>query len=112
MKESEEYAAIGHRIRDAREAAHMTQAQLTPYLNVSPVELSRMESGKRKITILELQTLAPILNKTLTWLVSGDEGENRALRSTNRHIPPEAMKEIDEFIAYVWTKYNDKANGE
>lgn len=58
---------IGHRIQKARKEAHLTQTELSAILDVDygielgPVLISKIESGKRPLRDKEIQALCRIL---------------------------------------------------
>ena len=108
MTEQSVYVDIGERIRFARERAGLTQEQLGKYLGLAGSQVTRLEKGRRKVTIVELQVLASILNKSLTWLLTGETPANEQARPDRKPIPTEAQKEVEAFIAYIWDKYQTK----
>ena len=60
------YNITGHRIREAREKAHLTQKQLSIKLETMAVyvcrgSISRIENGVRIVSDYELQAIAQIL---------------------------------------------------
>lgn len=103
-------AEIGKRIRDAREAKGLTQEELGKYLSIVASQISLIEKGKRRVTAAELHQLSAILERSITWIVAGEEPPVGQLRSQNRHMPDEARKEIDDFLAYIWQKYGNQAS--
>lgn len=108
MTEGSVYRDIGERIRIARERAGMTQEQFGKFLGVSGPEVSRTEKGRRKVTIVELQVIASILDQSLLWLITGEKTTTEQPRPGRQPIPPEAQKEVETFIAYIWEKYHAK----
>ena len=66
-----EEAALGARIRDAREQSGMTQIQLAQRLGVEPNSLRAWESGTREPRANRLTTLAGMLDVTVPWLLDG-----------------------------------------
>lgn len=109
MTEESVYRDIGRRIRDAREAKGMTQDEVGRRLGLAGTLVTRIEKGSRKVTIIELQQLASLLEKSLAYFLTGEDApQPRSLRNSNRQIPPEAQQEIDNFLAYIWQKYAPK----
>jgi transcriptional regulator with XRE-family HTH domain len=105
MNEAAVYLDIGRRIRTAREAKGMTQEELARFLSVAATTITAIEKGRRKVTITELQSLASTLNKSLDWLLTGNDAPDPRTVPTQPHLPDEAKKEIDDFLAYIWQKY-------
>ena len=65
----------GERIREAREAAELSQEQLAARLQLLGLEItqksiSRIETGLRVIPDYELQFFASALNVTIPWLLA------------------------------------------
>ncbi len=62
-----EYAEIGKRVRLAREEAGLSQEELGKLLNCSGVTISTWETGKRRISLEDLHSLARVLGKPLAF---------------------------------------------
>ena len=68
-------AAVGARIRVAREAAHMSVSQLALRLGVEVASLEAWEAGQREPRANRLRTLGGVLGVSLAWLLEGrDDG--------------------------------------
>lgn len=66
-------ATIGERVRDARTAAGLTQAQLAERIGKKQQDVSLVESGAAKLVGLELaRAFAAALNLSLDYLANGD----------------------------------------
>jgi transcriptional regulator with XRE-family HTH domain len=63
------YEQIGRRIRQAREAAGLTQEELGQHLGVSGVAVGHYERAARSIGIAELEQLAAVLDRPITWFL-------------------------------------------
>lgn len=63
------YLQIGRRIRQARETAGMTQEELGRALGVSGVAVGHYERGARAVGIADLERIANILRRPLTWFL-------------------------------------------
>jgi len=69
-------ATVSLRIRQKRELAGISQAQLAREANVTPAAISQIESGKRTPTVPVLHKIAKVLNVSLDYLIGqGDEVE-------------------------------------
>jgi|BEDMetMinimDraft_1075159.scaffolds.fasta_scaffold06280_2 transcriptional regulator with XRE-family HTH domain len=67
-------AEVGHRLRLAREAKHLTQPALAELLKVRPQTVSGWEKGTREPDLSQLRRIADVLGVTVAWLVGeGDE---------------------------------------
>jgi transcriptional regulator with XRE-family HTH domain len=63
------YQAFLRRLRQAREEANLTQAQVAKKLNQPQSYVSRCESGERRVDVVELTDFATIYQKTLEYFV-------------------------------------------
>lgn len=78
---------FGERLRNAREAANMTQLEMAGNLGVKKVTVEKWEAGKVEPRANRLQMIASLLNVPLLWLLGGsqqvpdytDQDETRAL---------------------------------
>jgi transcriptional regulator with XRE-family HTH domain len=68
-----EHRVVGARLRDARLATGLTQAEVAEALGISRPTLAAVEKGARKITGLELRRLARLYQRDVAWLL-GEEG--------------------------------------
>lgn len=71
---------IGARVEFARKNLNMKQKELLAQLQVRGVDLtasalSKLEGQLRYATDIELLALADILNVSVMWLLTGEEGE-------------------------------------
>jgi len=57
-------------LRETRETAGVTQAELARRLNVPQSFVSKIESGERRIDLVELQAVCAALNTSLTDFVT------------------------------------------
>lgn len=72
VDDSEEQARIGARLRQAREYVGLLQEEVASALGIPRASVSALESGKRRVTGLEVRRLARIYRKPVGWLL----GEN------------------------------------
>lgn len=63
------YEQIGRRIRQAREAAGLTQEELGQQLGVSGVAVGHYERAARSVGIAELEQIAGILGRPIMWFL-------------------------------------------
>jgi transcriptional regulator with XRE-family HTH domain len=75
-----EHRVMGARLRDARLATGLTQAEVAEALGMSRPTLAAVEKGTRKITGLELRRLARLYQRDVAWLL-GEEGPDVAAGS-------------------------------
>ncbi|MGH2540412.1 MAG: cupin domain-containing protein [Actinomycetota bacterium] len=80
-------AAIGPKIRQLRQQKRMSLQQLAERSDVSAAAIHKIERNAMVPTITTLMKLAGALNRSITYLVSEDEEEDRAavlIRASSR----------------------------
>ena len=68
-----EQQLFGQRLRNARESAGMTSAQMADRLGVRTSTLDSWEAGKTEPRANRLQIIASMLNVPLLWLLGGSQ---------------------------------------
>ena len=76
--DSEQSNIIGHRIKQAREKAGMSQKQLSDRLELMAVytcrgSVSRIENGKRAVTDIEIDAISKVFGVSLNYLFGREE---------------------------------------
>lgn len=70
INEENKYQFIGKKIREAREAAGLSQKQLAEKLNFeSSTAISYMESGERKVSVVDLEKIADLLGRDMQFFL-------------------------------------------
>ncbi|SRR5712691_459846 len=72
-EEDQTYVAMGARLREAREFLGLSQESVADALGVPRASVSAMESGRRKVSSLELRDLANLFRRPLEWFYGGAE---------------------------------------
>ena len=72
-----EHQVVGARLREARLAVGLTQADTASALGVSCPAVAALEKGTRKVSGLELRRLARLYQRSVGWLL-GDDAEPAA----------------------------------
>lgn len=99
---------IGRRIRAVREEAGLSQSQLGEKIGYSAMGISHLENGDRKIKIEDLQKIADVLSRDMSYLIEpimkpylpstfyrrGDDDINDEQKKAEH----EAMKKLDELL--------------
>lgn len=78
---------FGERLRNAREAANMSQTEMAGHLGVKVGSVAKWEAGEIDPRANRLQMIASLLNVPLLWLIGGSQkvpdysghGEDREL---------------------------------
>ena len=84
------------RIREAREAASLTQAQLAEQLGINGVTLSGYETGKHDPKSATLVEIAKICNTTTDFLLGRDENVVESGRDILYISRPSGVETTDE----------------
>ncbi len=64
---------IGARLREAREYVGLLQEHVADALAIPRASVSAMETGKRRVTSLELRRLARLYRRSVAWILADDE---------------------------------------
>ncbi len=96
-----EYKAIGQRIKDAREAAGLSQKDLAQELGYeSPTAISYLESGERKVSVVDLEKLSRLLDKDVRYFL-GQEDAQLNIRVALRAEPGLDKKDQDAILHII-----------
>jgi transcriptional regulator with XRE-family HTH domain len=79
-----EHRVVGARLRDARLATGLTQAEVATALGMSRPTLAAVEKGTRKITGLELRRLARLYQRDVAWLLGEEDPDVAAGSALHR----------------------------
>lgn len=76
-----DYRGIGLKIQEAREELGLTQQELAAKLGCTQASLSNYELGKRRLYLANLEHIANILGKSMSYflesLAASDEDDDR-----------------------------------
>ena len=73
------FKEIGKMIQKAREERGWTQSDLAEKLNITQAALSNYELGKRRLYLSQIQKVAEILEKDLSFFIAGELSEMKPL---------------------------------
>jgi transcriptional regulator with XRE-family HTH domain len=103
----EEYVAMGARLRQAREYLGLSQEAVAEALGVPRASVSAMESGRRKVSSLELRNLARLYKRPLDWFytsetepIAEDETVSALFRAT-RNLKQEDKEQVLRFAEFL-----------
>jgi transcriptional regulator with XRE-family HTH domain len=106
-EDDEEYVAMGARLRQAREYLGLSQEAVAEALGVPRASVSAMESGRRKVSSLELRDLAHLYKRPLDWFydndaepIAEDETVSALFRAT-RNLNQEDKKQVLRFAEFL-----------
>src|SRR6516164_9132569 len=78
-------AALGERLRTAREYVGLSQEEVAKHLGIPRSALSNIEAGQRKLDTLELTKLAKLYQRPITWIT----GEDAPVTTDKDELPAE-----------------------
>jgi Zn-dependent peptidase ImmA (M78 family)/transcriptional regulator with XRE-family HTH domain len=87
---------LGIRIKDARDRAALTQAELAAVTSLDRSALAKIESGARRVSALELARIADAVGARIEWFLS--EPAPAILSHRNREDPGAASPAIDALL--------------
>lgn len=107
MSEDTDRATLGARLKDAREYRGFSQEDVAKFLGVSRSAISLIESGARRLDILELKKLATLYETTIEELTSerpGQAAEPDSIKMVARAaaaLSPEDRSEVLRFAQFL-----------
>ena len=111
------YQQIGQRIKEAREAKGLTQAQLGEKLNVkvTATAISLYEKGDRDVPVDVLTEIANLTGVALEYLASGVLNSNPSISIALRADKDlgkneKARKQVLDFIEFMKNKVDNEKN--
>jgi len=89
-------AAIGRRVREARERRGMARKTLSQYSSVSERYLAHLEAGQANVSVLLLRNVARALDLPLTELIDAQESsvEQRLIRRFLDKLPQRQLEDV------------------
>ena len=84
---------LGNRLRQAREAAGLSQEQVARTLGLPRPAVTEMENETRKVSAGELKDLTELYKVSLEWLTGDVLNQSRKVKIAARKL--EALKEQD-----------------
>jgi transcriptional regulator with XRE-family HTH domain len=67
--DAQEWRALGERLRESREFLGLSQQEVADLLEVTRPAITNIETGKRKVSTLELREFARLYRKPYEWLI-------------------------------------------
>lgn len=112
MNEENKYLFIGKKIREARESSGLSQKQLAEKLGYeTSTAISYIESGERKVSVVDLEKIANILDKDIRFFL-GLEVEPQNVRVALRAESSISEKDQDAILHIIdMAKKRAKDNG-
>jgi transcriptional regulator with XRE-family HTH domain len=108
-EESRDYESLGSRLREAREYLGLSQEFVAERLGVPRASISAIETGRRKVSSLELRDLALLYKRPLSYFLGDsaeqtDEGRDEtasALFRATRNLSEEDKQQVLKFAQFL-----------
>ena len=100
----ERYASMGARLRQAREFLGLSQEAVAESLGIPRASVSAMESGRRKVSSLELQDLARLYKRPIDFFLTDhdDEGaEDETVQALFRATSNLAQSDKEQVLRFA-----------
>jgi transcriptional regulator with XRE-family HTH domain len=103
-----DYVAMGARLREAREFLGLSQEIVAESLNVPRASVSAMESGRRKVSSLELRDLSRLYKRPIEFFLNeeshadlaDDETVKALFRATN-NLTQDDKEQVLRFAEFL-----------
>ena len=106
----EEYVRMGVRLREARDYLDLSQEEVADALKIPRASVSAIESGKRKVSSLELRDLARLYRRPLETFYDPHSGSvppesaaDQALYRTVRDLSDDDKEQVLKFAEFIKT---------
>lgn len=110
---------LGLRLREARDYLGLSQEFVASHLSVPRASISAMETGKRRVSSLELKQLAKLYKRPLSFFLGEEEQPllqpdetSLALFRTARDLTVEDRKQVLQFAQFLRHAGRVPAEGE
>jgi transcriptional regulator with XRE-family HTH domain len=105
---------LGDRLREAREYLGFSQDEVAKYLGAPRSALSLMETGQRKVEVIELKKLASLYKKSVSYFTD-EEAPEPTFGAGAQHIArkvaelsPDDLEELGKFAEYLQARKQKK----
>lgn len=103
-----EHTALGVRLREGREYVGLKQEEVARHLGIPRTAVSEIENGKRDVKVPELQKLARLYQRPVSWFTGEREAEIPAdiafLDRTASSLSDNDRQELQRFADFLRSK--------
>jgi transcriptional regulator with XRE-family HTH domain len=103
-----EHTALGVRLREGREYVGLKQEEVARHLGIPRTAVSEIENGKRDVKVPELQKLARLYQRPVSWFTGEGEAEVPAdiafLARTASSLSDNDRQELQRFADFLRSK--------
>ena|SRR3990170_1785176 len=96
--------SVSERLREAREAAGLSQGQVAKRLGLHRPTISEIEAGRRKVSASEIEKFSSIYGVTVVWIVSGSASDDPAdtkLLMAARELSKMSESDLDRLMSLL-----------
>jgi transcriptional regulator with XRE-family HTH domain len=99
--DEERQRRLAERLREAREYLGLSQQLVADHTRISRVAISAIENGKRKVEALELETLAALYRRPVTYFLDGALEEPAIVRALAREAAALTDRDREEVLRFA-----------
>ena len=107
-------AAIGERLRWAREQAGLTQTQIARMLNCHRPTISQIEGGQRIVRPDEIARFASLYGVQEKWIIHGDSGleaKDARVEIAARELAKLRKEDLDAILKVIKVMRSNRRDG-
>lgn len=101
--------AIGKRVREARETAQLSQAELGRRVGLAQRTISAIESGSIEVSVEKVRAIAKATEHEISFFVTDSRGRKPSIAEAVRAQYPEldeaAVRQIEALAAFLYDQY-------
>lgn len=97
----DEVPGLPERLKQAREAAGLSQAQVAKLLRMHRPSITEMELGRRRVSAAELKALAELYLVSVEWLLGEPTVKSRKLKLAARKLSALKDKDLDVVMRII-----------
>lgn len=97
-------SAVAERLREARELAGLSQAQVAKRLGLHRPAVSEIEAGRRRVSAEEVAVLADLYGVSADWITSGESSVgDESFRLVARELEKLKPADIEKLMSVLRT---------
>ena len=104
VSDASEQMALARRLREAREYIGLLQEDVATALEIPRASVSAIESGKRRVSSLELRRLGRLYRRPVAWLLGEEDAEvdmDTPLRRATEALSDQDKEQVLRFAEFL-----------